>query len=219
MIRGGIGPRGPGAQHPGQRLAGVVTPAAQGVQAEPFEVRLCAFLVRVAGDHGRVQPQPGHAFQCLIRHRDAGDRAMTSLDARPRPPPGGVHRRRNPRQHPAAAAGDLIQRPPAGGHRGDRAEQAALIRHYPEVADHLGAVSDRARQVRQYPAPVVDQQPPAGQRLRQARCQPALISQRPQQRHPGVRHDARTVGSDFQAPQPAGSVHLASAPRSGPVRI
>jgi hypothetical protein len=33
------------AQHGGQWLAGVVTPAAKWVQAELFELRVCAFLV------------------------------------------------------------------------------------------------------------------------------------------------------------------------------
>jgi hypothetical protein len=42
--------------------------------------------------------------------------------------------------------------------------QLPLVGQHPEVADHLGAVSDRAGQVRGDPAPVVDQQPRRGQR-------------------------------------------------------
>jgi hypothetical protein len=52
----------------------------------------------------------------------------------------------------AGSAGDLIQRAPRRGHRGDQPEQILLVTHNPEVADHLGAVSDRAGQVRQHPA-------------------------------------------------------------------
>jgi len=37
-----------------------------------------------------------------------------------------------------------------------------------KIADHLRAVRDRRGQVGQHPAPVMDQQPPRDQRLRQA---------------------------------------------------
>jgi hypothetical protein len=43
--------------------------------------------------------------------------------------------------------------------RRDRAEQAALISHNPEIADHLSAVGDRTRQFGQHPAAVMNQQP------------------------------------------------------------
>jgi hypothetical protein len=45
--------------------------------------------------------------------------------------------------------------------------------------------------------------------------QAGVVSQRPQQRHPRMRRDPGTVRGDLQALQPAGSVHLLSAPRSG----
>src|ERR1035441_6826936 len=60
---------------------------------------------------------------------------------------------------PAPAGRDLIKRPPRRRHRGDQAEQLFLVRHHPEIADHLAAVSDRAGQVRRHLAAVVNQQP------------------------------------------------------------
>jgi hypothetical protein len=48
------------------------------------------------------------------------------------------------------------------------------VTHHPEIADHLAAVRARAGQVGRHPAPVMDQQPPRGQRLRQARGQAGL---------------------------------------------
>jgi hypothetical protein len=45
VIGSGVGPGAAGPQHGGQRLAGVVTPAAQRVQPEPLEIRLGALLV------------------------------------------------------------------------------------------------------------------------------------------------------------------------------
>jgi hypothetical protein len=45
---------------------------------------------------------------------------------------------------------------------------------HPEVADHPGAVGDRAGQVGQHLALVMDQQPPRGQRLRQPAVRPVL---------------------------------------------
>ncbi len=50
-----------------------------------------------------------------------------------------------------------------------------LIRQDPEIADHLTAVRDHAGQVRGDPAPVMHQQPVAGQRPRQAAGQPGLV--------------------------------------------
>ena len=46
--------------HRGQRgrLADVVAPAAQGMQAGSLQIGLSPLLIRMAGDHGRVQPSP-----------------------------------------------------------------------------------------------------------------------------------------------------------------
>jgi hypothetical protein len=87
-------------------------------------------------------------------------------DARPRLTAGRVHRGGHPAQRAIAAGRDLAQRPPAGRHRRDRAEQLFLITDHPEVADCLAAVGDRAGQISQHPAPVMHQQPRRRQRLR-----------------------------------------------------
>src|SRR5438046_8708176 len=71
----------PGRSIPASGSHGVVTPAAQRAQAEPFELRLGHFPIRMARHHRLVQPQAGHARQRLIRHRDGRDRTMTGLDA------------------------------------------------------------------------------------------------------------------------------------------
>ena len=214
-----VAPRTAAAQHPGQWLAGVVAVGQQRMVAKTLVVRLCQFLVRVRRSDSGIQPDARHPLQHPVRHRHPGQGAMAGHDLRPRPAPGGVHRRGDPRQHPPATTGDLLQRPPARGNRSDQPEQLVLVAHHPEIADHLGAVRDRTGQVSQHPAPVMDQQPPRGQRPRQARRQPSLVRKRPQQRDPSMRHDARAIGGDFQALQPAGSLHLASAPRSGPTWI
>ena len=114
---------------------------------------------------------------------------------------------------PVPGAGDLLQRPPRRRHRRDLPEQLPLIAHHPEIADHPGAVGDRARQVAHDPAPVMPPQR-RRQRLRQARRQAPLIRKVPQQRQPGMRRDARTAASDFQTPRPPCSVHVESAPRT-----
>jgi len=57
---------------------------------------------------------------------------------------------------------------------GHQPEQFGLISHHPEVADRLGAISDRAGQVRHHPAPVMDQQPPRGQRFDGPAVRPVL---------------------------------------------
>src|SRR6267378_323857 len=64
--------------------AAVLDPADQWMQSEPFEIRLGALLIGMARHDCRVQPQPGHARQRLVRHRDAGQRAVAGLDGRPR---------------------------------------------------------------------------------------------------------------------------------------
>jgi hypothetical protein len=53
--------------------------------------------------------------------------------------------------------------------------QFPLASQDPEIADHLRAIRDRARQVRGHPAPVMKQQPRAGQRPRQPGRQPGLV--------------------------------------------
>jgi hypothetical protein len=117
----------------------------------------------------------------LSATRNAGQRAVPGRDARPGPSPGHVHCGADPAQLPLPAAGDLIQRPPRGRHRRDQLEQILLIAHHPEAAHHLGAVRDRAGQADQHPAPVMDQQPAPGQRLRQPRSQASAVPQRPDQ--------------------------------------
>ena len=69
-------------------------------------------------------------------------RALTSLDARTCLPTSGVDRRHEPAQHPAAALSDLLQRPPAGGHRSDRPDQDALIRHDRSAPRRAGDAPD-----------------------------------------------------------------------------
>ena len=83
----------------------------------------------------------------------------------------------------------------------------SLITSAPSAIPHARSAST--------PAPVMDQQPPRGQRLGQARRQPRPIGQRPQQNQARVRHDALAATSDFQAPRPPGNVHPTGAPRSG----
>ena len=61
-----------------------------------------------------------------------------------------------------------------------------------------GPVRDRARQVGEHPAPVMPAQR-RWQRRRQPGRQARPVRQLPQQRQPGVRHDARTAPGDFKA--------------------
>src|SRR6185437_12583794 len=82
---------------------------------------------------------------------------------------------------------------------GQPSPPVTLIAHHPEIEDHPGAIGDRACQVGQYPAAVMDQQPCCRQRPGQAAGQPGLIRQVPQQRQPGMRYDALAAAGYFQA--------------------
>jgi len=113
----------------------------------------------VAGHHAGIQLDAGHTLQHLVRDADTGQAAVPGGGRGPRPAAGGVHRGGDPAQCPPPAAGDLIQRPPRRGHRGNQAKQLLLVTDHPEIADHLSGVSDRSGQVRQHPAPVMHQQP------------------------------------------------------------
>ena len=132
---------------------------------QAVEIRPRTFLIRMRRGDGGVQPDPDDAVQHLVRDPDAGDAPVADLDLRPGPAPGRVHRGGHPGRGPLAPGGDLIQCTPAGSHRRDRAEQLPAV---------------------------MDQHPRRGQRLRQPRRQPGPVRQMPQQRDPGVRHDALT---------------------------
>ena len=175
VISGRVRPGAAPAHHPGQRLTGVIAVPQQRVMPEALEIRLRQLLIRMRRDDRGVQPDAGHALQDLIRDPHAGQGAVAGLNRRPRLAAGAVHRPGDPGQRPRAARGDLIERPPRRGHRGDQAEQLFLVGQHPEVADHLAAISDRAGQVRRHPPAVVDQQPGRGQRPRQPPGQPGLI--------------------------------------------
>ena len=86
----------------------------------------------------------------------------------------------------------------------------ATIRLLPDIAD-------RARQVREDPAPVM----PA-QRRRQRRRQPGRqagpVRQLPQQHQASMRHDARAAARDFKTARPSGSVHVEGAPQTRRIR-
>ena len=110
-----------------------------------------------------------------------------------------THRGSKPPARPGPAVRDLLQRPPHRRHRRHQPEQFLLISHDPEIGDHPGAVRDRARQIRQHPAPVMHQQPWCRQRPRQAAGQAGPVSQVPQQRQPGMRHDSLAAAGDFQS--------------------
>ena len=153
------------AQHPGQRLAGVVAAAQQRVQAKPLKLgsapSLSEWQVTTLAS-SRMQITPSSILSATRTPGIAPCRATIAAHAWRRAAFTALVIRACARGPPA---GDLAQRPPGGGHRGDQAMQVALISQDPEVADHLRAVRDRAGQVRGDPAPVMDQQPLRGQRL------------------------------------------------------
>jgi hypothetical protein len=180
VIGGGVRAGAARAQHPGQRLSGVVAVSQQGVMAEPFVIGLGSFLLRARRGDSGIQPDADHPPDLLVRDRDAGDRAVAALDARPCMPAGRVDGPGYPGLRLRAAGRDLVQRPPGSGHRGDRPGHFTQATEDREIADHHRAAGDRHRQVRQHPAPVMDQQPRGRQRLRQTRRQVRLVSQVPQ---------------------------------------
>jgi hypothetical protein len=110
-----------GAEHPGQRLSGVIAVSQQWMMAVTFVIRLRAGLPGVRRDDGRIQPDARHPVQDLVRDPHARDLAVPGRDPRPCPPLGGVHRGSNPRPGPRPAGGDLAQRPPRRRHRRNRA--------------------------------------------------------------------------------------------------
>jgi hypothetical protein len=175
-----------------------------------LEIRFRQFLVAVRLHHGGVKPDARHALQSPVR--DPHRRQRPGL--RPRVPTRPVHCRHHLPPDPAAAGRGLLQRPPRRRDRRDWAEQLPLVAHHPEIADHPGTVRDRARQVRQHPAPVM----PAlrrRQRRRQPGRQAGPVRQLPQQHQASVRHDARAAASDFKTTGLSGSVHVESAPELG----
>jgi hypothetical protein len=96
VVRGRVRPGAAAAHHRGQRLVGVVQVGQQRVVAEPLEVRLGQFLIRVRLDHGGVQPDTGHLVEDLVRDPHPRQPAVPGGQVRPRRPPGGVHRRGDP---------------------------------------------------------------------------------------------------------------------------
>ena len=213
MIGRGVRPGRAGPQHPGQRLARVIAGRQQRMMPVALEVRLCQFLVAVRRDDGGVQPDAGHALQDPVRDPDRRQRP----GLRPRVPPRPVHRRGDLAAGPVPAGRRLLQRPPRGRHRRDRAEQLPLVAHHPEIAEHPGPVGDRARQVREDPAPVMPG-PRRRQRRRQPGRQPGPVRQLPQQHQPRVRHDARAASRNFKTARPSGTVHVEGAPRTRQIR-
>ena len=160
-----------------------------------------------------LQPDAGHALQPAVRDLDRRQPAVPRDAARPRVPPRLVHRGRDLLPPAVPAGRDLGQRPPRGRHRGDRPEQLPLVAHHPEIADHPGPVRDRARQVREDPAPVMAAQR-RRQRRRQPGCQARPVRQLPQQGKARVRHDPRAAAGDVKTTRPSCSVHGESAPRT-----
>src|SRR5260221_10911632 len=70
----------PFAQHPGERLAGVVAVAQQRVIAEPLEIRLGAFFVRMARHDRRLHPQAPHPRQDPVPDPRAPQTALPRPD-------------------------------------------------------------------------------------------------------------------------------------------
>ena len=91
MIGGGVRAGAARAQHPGQRLRGVVAVSQQRVMAEPFVIRLGPFLLRARRGERGIQPDADHPLDLLVRDRDAGNGAMAYRDARPCLPAGRVN--------------------------------------------------------------------------------------------------------------------------------
>ena len=215
MIGGGVAdPAEPGRSIQASGSADVIAGRDNWVMAEAFEVRLCQLLVAVRGHDGGVQPDAGHALEPAVRDPDRRQPAVPRDAVRPRVPPCLVHRGRDLPPPAVPAGGGLLQRPPRGRHRRDRAEQLPLVAHHPEIADHPGAVRDRARQVREHAAPVMPAQG-RRQRRRQASRQARPVRQLAQQHQPRVRHDARAAAGDFKTTRPSCTVHVESAPRTG----
>ena len=92
VISGGVRPGAAWAQHPGQRLGGVVAVAQQRVQAKSLEIGLCTFLVGMAGHHAGIEPDAHHALDHLVR--DPHPRGWRR--AAPRSPPTRGGGRRSP---------------------------------------------------------------------------------------------------------------------------
>jgi hypothetical protein len=166
----------------------------------------------VGGGDGRVDPDARHALQGLVRDPHPGQLAVPRHDLRPGVAARGADRGGQLLLRPGAAPGDLLQRPVRRRHRRDLPERLRLVGQHTEVADRAGTVRDRARDVGQYPAPVMMEQPAAEQRPRQAPGQARFVRQAAQQPEPGMRHDPGSVTGHFQAAGPRGNVHFQSAP-------
>ena len=122
--------------------------------AESLEIRLCLLLVRVGGHDSGVQADAGDPRQLPVRDLDRRELPVPGDDLGPGVTPRLAYRSGDPAPGAVPAGGGLLQRPPRGRDRRDLAEDLVLVTDDPEVADHPGAVGDRARQVGEDPAPV-----------------------------------------------------------------
>lgn len=189
VIGGGVAAGVAGPQRDRQRLFRVVTPCRQRMKAiRLLERRGGADLLGVRNHDRGVQPDHHRVTQIAVTGDRRGDAAVPCFDqlphptARFRPPPPDAFQR---------LGVDLVQRPPRGRHRGDRAEQLALITQHRDVTDRASAVGQHDGDVGQHPAPVMHRDEPGpGQRLGQLRRQTGPVTDQTRQRRAGMRHHA-----------------------------
>jgi hypothetical protein len=184
-------------QDPSKRLTrrlAAVQVGQQWMEPERMLVGACrAFLgITVGQDQGRVGVHDQHLDSWIATASPGAGAGMG---------PGGTQ----PGQ-PVRVAGDPFQHPPGGRGGGHRAEQLRLVAESGQVRKAVPAVGQHHRQIPQHRR-IRMAATAAGLVPAQRPGQPNPVGQLPQQRRAGMADHPGSVGSDFEAGRPVGSLH------------
>ena len=193
VVGGGVRPGLPGAQQPGQGLAGGVEEAQQRVVAERLlpglgsRVPSREWQITIVASTSSTRPGdrvPGHR-----RGRPAGRSRPACAHATSRA------RARAARSRASAASSRPLSSRHAVGVRRDRAEQFGLTAQHRQVGDRLTAVGEHHRHIHRDPARIMPRSPlpQRRQRLRHRRGQAGRVGQIGQQPSAGVADHATPI--------------------------
>jgi hypothetical protein len=210
VVGGGVRPGVAGAELEEQALAGVVAPHGEQVMAVGLLERAAGvFFVAVGYDDGGVDAQDDERAEVGAGDRRRRDPPVALGDQVPDVGadlgPGGGEPRR--------AAGGLVEYPPGGRDRRDRAEQFLLVGEHRDVPEPGSTVRDRHSEVAEDPAPVEARVGRgAGHRRRERGGHPDLVHQHPRPGRAGPAGDPGTADGREHAGRPLRRLHLRSAP-------
>jgi hypothetical protein len=158
------------------------------------------FLIGMRDHQRGVDPNHDGGPQIAVSDPRWGDLAVPCGDQRPHVLAGGGPR---PGNLAALRFADLVQSPPQGRIRGDRAVQLGLVAQGSQIRHHPTAIGDEHRGIGQHPAPIVNgNKPAADQRPRQSLGQAGAVDQQPQHRSSRVINHVATADVNGQILRP-----------------